>query len=56
MFAKLVGEGYENPNAEEVLDVNYSKVGEWLVSFHIQLKLNKASEVDANSHQAYCNQ
>ena len=34
MFAKLVGEGFERPNAEGdlPLDVNYAKVGEWLVS------------------------
>ena len=33
MFASLVGEGYERPNAdaESTLDVNYAKVGEWLV-------------------------
>lgn len=33
MFASLVGEGYERPNAdaESTLDVNYSKAGEWLV-------------------------
>lgn len=36
MFAKLVGEGYDNPNAGEVLDVNYSKVGEWLVSLRLR--------------------
>lgn len=34
MFAKLVGEGYDRPNAENELplDVNYAKVAEWLVS------------------------
>ncbi|KAL4551677.1 hypothetical protein Ndes2526B_g05947 [Nannochloris sp. 'desiccata'] len=33
MFAKLVGEGYERPNAENELplDVNYAKVSDWLV-------------------------
>ena len=33
MFAKLVGEGYERPDADSELplDVNYAKVGEWLV-------------------------
>ncbi len=34
MFAKLVGEGYDRPNADNELplDVNYAKVSEWLVS------------------------
>jgi len=34
MFASLVGEGYERPNADSdlPLDVNYAKVSEWLVS------------------------
>jgi len=34
MFAKLVGEGYENPHADSdlPLDVNYAKIVEWLVS------------------------
>lgn len=35
MFAKLVGEGYENPHADSdlPLDVNYAKIAEWLVSW-----------------------
>ena len=38
MFAKLVGEGYERPNAdnEVPLDVNYAKVTEWLVRWFAQ--------------------
>lgn len=34
LTAKLVGSGYERPNAESELplDINYAKLGEWLVS------------------------
>lgn len=35
LTAKLVGSGYERPTADSELplDINYAKLGEWLVSF-----------------------
>lgn len=31
MFASLVGEGYEKPDQELPLDINYAKITDWLV-------------------------
>jgi len=47
MFASLVGEGFDRPNADQQLplDVNYAKVGEWLVSHNTQVIME---------HLSYC--